>query len=110
MKKQVGSAETATMGLEDFKSEDEYSIGSISTRKKVKNVKLDKRHWEHLLWHDPHWASFFGHKMDEQSIKAVVQLMDEIIEEGVEGVARNEEKEQEIEEERDKVVEEFLKE
>lgn len=98
------------MGLEDFKSEDEYSIGSVTTRKKIKNVKLEDDDWKHLLYHDPHWATYFANGMEPEEIKAMIQVLDELIEEGRDGVKQNEETTEQIRDVREELVDEYIKE
>lgn len=79
------------MGLEDFKSDNGNSVGSVSTRKKIKNVKIDKQSWKRILYHHPSFAETIVSGTDEQGVKAIVELMDKIIqqEEDVEGWSEN---------------------
>lgn len=97
------------MGLEDFKSEDEHSIGNVSTRKKIDNVNLSEDDWKHLLYHNPEWAVYFANGMEEKSVKAMVEAMDELIEDGRRGVSREDELEAELEQYREEVVNKHLR-
>lgn len=96
------------MGLEDFKSEDSGDIGEIKTRKKIENVTLDGQVWERVLYHQPSIAEVLIVGMSDNSVKAVVQLMDSIIlnEANVEGW--NEDQASEVEEYRNQIVKKHL--
>jgi len=101
------------MGLENFKTSDsseEYSIGSVKTRKKISNVTINKKTWTRILYHNPEMGTVLASGMDEKSVKALVQLMDQIIQGDIEKVDIDEEKLKGLEQHRDEVVDTFLKE
>jgi hypothetical protein len=68
------------MGIEDFLSEEQYSFGSIKTRKKMENVTVSKEAWARALAHNPHITLTFITGMDETGIKATIQMFDEVLE------------------------------
>jgi hypothetical protein len=96
------------MALEDFKTEKEYPIGSVKSRKKVENIKLNKAQWKHFAGYEPDWVSMFAADLEKTECKALVGLMDEIIEEGIEGVNLSDEELDRIEEERDNIIRERI--
>lgn len=96
------------MGLEDFTSDTTDETSSISTRKKLKNVNLEREFYEKVVTSTPSFLRTAAYHTDESSTKAIVQCMDEIIEDGLEGHNISEEKYDEIEQVRDEIVEELL--
>lgn len=97
------------MGLEEFTTDNEHGVGEITTRKKIENVSLPKDAWLHLLYHNPVYASYFAGQLGDSETKAMVQIMDQLIEEGSKGTKRYEERRNEIKGYRDEVVEEYIK-
>lgn len=97
------------MGLDEFKTETEYDIGEVKTRKKIENVKIDNRTWKRLLYFDPQWASSIAGNSDEQTIKAIVQTMDEVIQEGLDTEKISEDQIDTVKSEREKLVDFHLR-
>lgn len=96
------------MALDEFITEKEYPIGSIKSRKKVENITLDKDTWKFFVAHAPEWAESWVHDMERSEVKAIVKLMDSIIEEGIEGVSLSDEELDELESKRDAIVQEHI--
>lgn len=96
------------MALDEFITEKEYPIGSIKSRKKVENITLDKETWKFFVAHAPDWAESWAHDMERSEVKAIVKLMDSIIEEGIEGVSLSDEELDELESKRDAIVQEHI--
>lgn len=104
------------MALDNFKEEeeenssDDYDIGSISTRKKIKNVTLDKQQWEEFIVNSPNQVAYLSSDMDDNSVKAVVETMDSIIQDGIDDLELDDNRLQTIEQARNKVVNNLIKE
>lgn len=98
------------MGLESFTTEDEEeeSSNTISTRKKLENVNMDRRFWELLVTSNPGVLLNASGKTNESSSKAMVQLIDEAMENEIDGVEVSEEEIEELEEIREQIVEEHI--
>lgn len=98
------------MALDDFKTEKQFEIGSIRSRKKVENVKLKEDEWKLLMEADPWIVSVIANRRKQTEVRAIVQLMDEMIETGKGWAGENigEEAVEKIEDERDEIVEENL--
>lgn len=96
------------MGLEDFTSDTTEESSSITTRKKLKNVNLEREYYELVITTDPYMMETAASYTDESSIKAIVQCMDEIIDEGLDGHNISDEKYDEIQAARDNIVEDHL--
>lgn len=81
------------MGLDDIEGVGE----TASTRKKVENVNFSKRAMRTLLWNNPHSVYMMLHQSRstvddmEKAKLAVKQEIDDLIENGLEGVAETEE-------------------
>jgi len=96
------------MGLEDFTSDTTEESSSITTRKKLKNVNLEREYYESMITSEPYMMETAANYTDESSIKAMVQCMDEIIDEGLDGHSISDEKYDEIQAARDDIVEDHL--
>jgi hypothetical protein len=97
------------MGLEAFKSEDSNSSSSsISTRKKLKNVNLEREFYVDQAATDPMSLINASRYTDETSSKAIVQMLDEIINDEIGEWDWTEEQIEEIEEAREEIVEQHL--
>lgn len=97
------------MGLDDFISEKEYKVGNVSSRKKMKNVNLDKKQWKNIFFHDPHYATYIAHHVGDSERKAIVGTLDEIIEGGIDGISASDEEMRNIREKRDTIVADHLR-
>jgi len=97
-----------TMALDDFTSEDGSGSKGIKTRKKLKNVTLPLEFWENWMIAYPSFASSAAMYGEENAAKAIVQRLDKIIEEGAQGHTISDEKYEELQQERDRIVEEVL--
>lgn len=98
------------MGLDKFKKEDDEQEPKIKTRKQIENVTMDKWFWTNVICTAPEWAVQAAVCAEGNGDKAIIQRMDEILEEGAEGHKLSPEKKQEIKRERDQYVEEHLEE
>lgn len=98
------------MGLDKFKEDDEEEEQEIKTRKQIENVTMDKWFWTNIICTAPEWAVQAALNADGNGDKAIIQRMDEILEDGAEGHSLSPEMEQEIENERNRYVEEHLEE
>lgn len=67
------------MGLEQFQTEKEQENNEIRTRKKIKNVNLDRDVWEDIVVEFMDLPIFIAHRMEEKEVKAMVQMMDEMM-------------------------------
>lgn len=67
------------MGLEQFQTEKEEENNEIRTRKKIKNVNLDRDVWEDLVIEFMDLPMFIAPRMEEKEVKAMVQMMDEMM-------------------------------
>jgi len=67
------------MGLEQFQTEKEEKNNEIRTRKKIKNVNLDRDVWEDIVVEFMDLPTFIAHRMEEKEVKAMVQMMDEMM-------------------------------
>lgn len=102
------SKRVRNMGLEDFTSSTTEESSSISTRKKLKNVNFERDFYDTMIASDPQTLSAAAAYTDESSIKAIVQRMDEVMEDGVDGWNISDQQYDKIEEEREHIVEEYL--
>lgn len=96
------------MGLEEFKTEKDYPIGSVKSRKKVSNIKLDKDMWKHFAAHEPYWIQMFCTDLEKSENKALVALLDEILEDGISGANLTDEQLDAIEDARDEIIKEHI--
>jgi len=96
------------MGLDSFKTEKDYPIGSVKSRKKVSNIKLEKSAWKYFAAHEPQWIQMFCHDLERSECKALVGLMDEILEDGVEGTKLSDEHLEELESCRDEIIADYI--
>jgi hypothetical protein len=96
------------MALDEFITEKEYPIGSIKSRKKVENITLDKDKWRFFVAHAPEWPESWANDMERSEVKAIVKLMDSIIEEGLDGVALSDDELDKLEDTRDNIVQEHI--
>jgi len=96
------------MALDDFTTESSSST-SISTRKKLKNVDLPERWWDIMVTTDPGYAyTAAGLVDDEASIKAIVQKMDEAIEDDIDGHRVGDSTKEELKQLRSDILEDHL--
>lgn len=97
------------MALDDFASDDtDESDNRIKTRKKVKNVKLDKRFWELVVTTDPEYLNLAASFTDTPSVKALIQVMNKALEGNIDGVSVSDDKAEEIRETKHKMIDEHL--
>lgn len=69
------------MGLDAFKSDDSYSQGSVSSRKKIKNLSLTKQSWEFLLSNCARPIPAYEYSYySESELKCLIQFIDEQLE------------------------------
>jgi hypothetical protein len=103
------SKQVITMGLEAFASEDEQEEeNSITTRKKLKNVNFEESFYEWLIMNNRGVLDTAAAYTGESSVKAMVQRMDEILEDGLEDQDVTEIDEEYIQQSRDTLVENYL--
>lgn len=103
------SKRVRTMGLEAFTSEDEQEEeSSITTRKKLKNVNFEESFYEWLIMNNRGVLDTAAAYTGESSVKAMVQRMDEILEDGLEDQDVTEVDEEYIQQSRDTLVENYL--
>lgn len=93
------------MGLDDFKTQTEPDIGSISTRKKPSNMMLSNRTWRQILVTYPDLAFLVANEGEEAQTKCVIQLLDNMIQDGVQGEVISDDRKEEIKEVRSQIVE-----
>jgi hypothetical protein len=98
------------MGLDKFKKESDEQEPEIKTRKQIQNVTMDEWFWTNIICTAPEWAAQAAVTADGNGDKAIIQRMDEILEDGAKGHELSPAKRQEIKNERDRYVEEHLKE
>lgn len=90
------------MGLDSFKDD---SNEDVSTRKQLKNVKLDEEFWNIMLTTHPGYATLAANFTDETSAKAIIQKIDEILNDEIEGHGVSEDQKETIRKERQEIVE-----
>ena len=96
------------MALDDFADDSSTGSKSISTRKKLKNVKLPEEFWVNWIMAYPSFASNAAAFADDTAAKAIVQKLDDMIENGATGHAMSDSKKEELKNERDKILEDQL--
>jgi hypothetical protein len=96
------------MGLESFETETDGKSGSIKTRKKLKNVNLDRRFYEKLCGYNARHMYLVANHTDEAGAKAVVQYIDEVMEDGVDGYTEDEDRQEELATVREEIIEDLL--
>jgi len=98
------------MGLESFTTEDEEeeSGNTISTRKKLENVSMDRWFWEILVTSHPGVIESASSFTNDSSSKAMVLLIDEALDDEIEGIEVSDDHAEELEEIREEIVEEHL--
>ena len=96
------------MALDDFADDSSTGSKSIATRKKLKNVTLPENFWNNWLISHPQYASSAAMFADEAAAKAIVQKLDELIEDGARGHSISDQTREELQDERERIVEEVL--
>lgn len=96
------------MGLEDFTADDSTDSESIKTRKKLKNVTLEKEFWTDLIVSAPTYAILAAEYSEESSAKAIIKEMDRVVNEDLEEYSVEPEQEEFIQGLRDDFVENNL--
>lgn len=71
------------MGLDDFDTTEESSSSSIKTRKQIENVELQEKFWDMLVTTYPDVMVVAARFTDESSAKAIVQKIDQALEDDV---------------------------
>lgn len=102
------SKQVRNMGLEAFTSDDEEEETSITTRKKLKNVTFDEGFYDWVIMNDPRRLQEAAAYTYDSSVKAMVQRMDEVVEEGIQEHNLTDKEERDIQEARDTLVEQYL--
>lgn len=93
------------MGLDEFKQEsDGGTTSSIKTRKQIDNVTMSTDFWDNLIATEPGWAFQAALQADGNGDKAIIQRMDHVLENGVNGITISDEKRKEIQSEREEFV------
>jgi hypothetical protein len=87
------------MGLDQFTTQTPDEPDTISTRKKLKNVNLDREYYVSILEDDPREFLDLVEYVDESSTKAVAQLIDETL--------QNEDSDVELDEAKPKISKRF---
>lgn len=96
------------MALDDFGNDSSTGGKSISTRKKLKNVTLPEEFWVNWMLAYPTYASNAAAFGDDAAAKAIVQKIDDMLENGAKGHTITDSQREELEEERERIVEEEL--
>lgn len=92
------------MGLDNFKVDE---VGEVSSIRKIENYSISKDEWKFILLHSPATASYLGHGGDKEEIRMWIEILDEILLEGVDGVKVSEDEKEKVEYEREKLAEEL---
>jgi len=97
------------MGLDDFTSDDSDETSKrIKTRKKAKNVKLDRRFWEIVVTSDPAYFELAASFTDESSTKSLIQVMNDALEDNISGIVVGDAQAEEIRKIKHEMIEEHL--
>lgn len=106
-----GSKQGDNMGLDAFQSEDSSSTEEIRSRKKIENLELEKEEWVEIFAAHPYIASFISDDASLSERKAVIQTLDEILDEENDeyGADLSDEDINDIETHREAMVEEYIR-
>lgn len=89
------------MGLTDFDGID----STITSRKDIENQTFSKKDWKYILAHEPWVAETFVDRDDENDLKMFIELFNEILEDGIDGVSLSEDEIKYMEDTKDSMVE-----
>lgn len=97
------------MALDDFKTDKEYGIGTVTTRKDISNITLPKEEFIRHMYYAPEVVKVLAPGLEENEIEALIEEMDKIIQEGSDVRPDFEDREEELRQIRNTVVEDYLK-
>jgi len=95
------------MGLDDFTTESESADSSIKTRKQIENVELEERFWDLAVEAHPDLMYTAAMFTDESSAKAIVQKMDEAINNNIKDINVNDELAKELKQYKQEIIEDL---
>lgn len=98
------------MGLGDFITDREHQVGDVTTRMKIKNVTLTKDSWILISLYHTDAVRVLCQNMETKQVKALVQLLDEVLEEEHESPVVDEHDLDELEEIREDIVDTYIRE
>lgn len=99
------------MALDDFKTDKQFEIGSVKSRKKIENLQISEDDWKLIIEVEPWVLSSISNRLKDNEIRAIVQTMDKMIEteKGWWNEDLGEETIEEIETYREEIVDEQLR-
>lgn len=92
------------MGLGDVV----YDIGNVSTSKEVGDLSFDEDTLKRLLYYQPQWLPSFCYNMDEDDCMKLVELADDVIQNGPPHEKASEQNIEELKMYREEAVQECL--
>lgn len=93
------------MGLKDLYDEPEYPVGSVSSRMKPKNISMPEEWWRSMAIHNPWMFDWYARDMNREQVKLFVELLDDVIEDRMEGEKIADQQKEQAEEVRESLVE-----
>jgi len=96
------------MALDDFIEDDATEKQSFKTRKKLKNIELPEKFWDEIVTTHPYYAVIAADAVDESSTKAILQKIDQAIEDDISGYNIGDGLKEELEKMREEIIEESL--
>lgn len=104
------------MALDDLLEDvEQYPVGSVNSRMKGENIPVSDKAWLHILCHTPETAytvitfSSVSRSKDEESMaRKFVSLLDQIIQDDIDGMKVSDEERDRAERQRDEIIGEYL--
>lgn len=77
----------------------------ITSRRKVENHTMSKHKWKWVICHDPSLLSYITQHSEGEELKMWINLIDDILDNGVKGVKVGVEQKEDLENEKERLME-----
>lgn len=97
------------MGLDDLMDDVEtHPVGSVNSRKNSKNMEFRESSWKEVLTYYPYAGEVLSRYADDSDVRKIVSMMDDVLQNGLEGHKLSDDELQRIEDARDSLVEQKM--